>query len=119
MAVEALAAEKHLALTASVPPDLPPGKGDAQRLRQVLLNLVGNALKFTEVGEVRIQVMAVDKMFTVTVADTGPGIAEADQQKIFEEFQQAENATTRTQGGTGLGWLLPRRSWSCTGGELG
>jgi signal transduction histidine kinase len=119
MAVEALAAEKHLALTASVPPDLPPGKGDAQRLRQVLLNLVGNALKFTEVGEVRIQVTAADEMFTVTVADTGPGIAEAEQQKIFEEFQQAENATTRTQGGTGLGLAIAKKIVELHGGRIG
>jgi signal transduction histidine kinase len=119
MAVEALAAEKHLALTASVPPDLPPGKGDAQRLRQVLLNLVGNALKFTEVGEVRIQVLAADGMFVVTVTDTGPGIAEADQQKIFEEFQQAESATTRTQGGTGLGLAIAKKIVELHGGRIG
>jgi len=118
-AVEALAVEKHLALTASVPPDLPPGKGDAQRLRQVLLNLVGNALKFTEVGEVRIQVTAADGMFTVTVADTGPGIAEAEQQKIFEEFQQAESATTRTQGGTGLGLAIAKKIVELHGGRIG
>jgi signal transduction histidine kinase len=119
MAVEALAAEKHLALTASVPPDLPPGKGDAQRLRQVLLNLVGNALKFTEVGEVHIQVTAADEMFTVTVADTGPGIAEAEQQKIFEEFQQAESATVRAQGGTGLGLAIAKKIVELHGGRIG
>jgi signal transduction histidine kinase len=119
MAVEALAAEKHLTLTASVPPDLPPGRGDAQRLRQVLLNLVGNALKFTEVGEVYIQVTAADEMFTVTVADTGPGIAEAEQQKIFEEFQQAESATTRTQGGTGLGLAIAKKIVELHGGRIG
>ena len=119
MAVEALAAEKHLALTASVPPDLPPGRGDAQRLRQVLLNLVGNALKFTEVGEVHIQVTAADEMFTVTVADTGPGIAEAEQQQIFEEFQQAESATTRKQGGTGLGLAIAKKIVELHGGRIG
>ena len=118
-AVEALAAEKHLALTLSVSPDLPPGEGGAQRLRQVLLNLVGNALKFTKVGEVHIQVMAADEMFTVTVADTGPGIAEAEQQKIFEEFQQADGSTTRTRAARASGWLLPRRSLSYMGGGLG
>ena len=118
-AVEALAVEKHLALTASVPPDLPPGTGDAQRLRQVLLNLVGNALKFTEVGEVHIQVTAADEMFTVTVEDTGPGIAEAEQQQIFEEFQQAESATTRKQGGTGLGLAIAKKIVELHGGGLG
>ena len=104
---------------ASVPPDLPPGKGDAQRLRQVLLNLVGNALKFTEVGEVRIQVTAADGMFAVTVTDTGPGIAEAEQQKIFEEFQQAESATSRTQGGTGLGLAIAKKIVELHGGRIG
>ena len=118
VAVEALAAEKHLALTASMPPELPPGRGDAQRLRQVLLNLVGNALKFTEVGEVRIQVTAADGMFAVTVTDTGPGIAEAEQQKIFEEFQQAES-TTRTQGGTGLGLAIAKKIIELHGGRIG
>jgi signal transduction histidine kinase len=119
VAVEALAAEKHLTLTVSVPPDLPPGKGDAQRLRQVLLNLVGNALKFTEVGEVRIQVTAADGMFAVTVTDTGPGIAEAEQQKIFEEFQQAESATTCPQGGTGLGLAIAKKIVELHGGRIG
>jgi signal transduction histidine kinase len=118
-AVEALATEKHLALTVSVPLDLPPGKGDAQRLRQVLLNLVGNALKFTEVGEVRIEVTAADGTFAVTVADTGPGIVEAEQQKIFEEFQQAESTTTRIQGGTGLGLAIAKKIVELHGGRIG
>ena len=119
VAVEALAVEKHLVLTASVPPDLPPGRGDAQRLRQVLLNLVGNALKFTEVGEVRIEVTAADGMFAVTVTDTGPGIAEAEQQQIFEEFQQAESATARAQGGTGLGLAIAKKIVELHGGRIG
>jgi len=118
-AVEPLAAEKHLALTTSVPPDLPPGTGDAQRLRQVLLNLVGNALKFTEMGEVHIQIRVADGRFTVTVADTGVGIAEAEQQTIFEEFQQAESTTTRPQGGTGLGLAIAKKIVELHGGRIG
>jgi signal transduction histidine kinase len=71
------------------------------------------------VGEVRIQVTAADGMFTVTVADTGPGIAEADQQKIFEEFQQAESTATRTQGGTGLGLAIAKKIVELHGGRIG
>jgi signal transduction histidine kinase len=81
--------------------------------------LVGNALKFTEVGEVRIQVTAADGMFAVTVANAGPGIAEAEQQKIFEEFQQAESVTTRTQGGTGLGLAIAKKIVELHGGQIG
>ena len=108
-AVESLAAEKRLPLKFSIPPDLPPGRGDEQRLCQVLLNLVGNAIKFTEAGEVSVHVTVADNMFTIAVSDTGPGIAEADQQKIFEEFQQADSSSTRKQGGTGLGLAIAKK----------
>jgi signal transduction histidine kinase len=118
-AVESLAAAKRLALKVSVPPDLPPGRGDEQRLSQVLLNLVGNAIKFTEVGEVSVQVTAADGVFTVAVSDTGPGIAEADQQKIFEEFQQADSSSTRKQGGTGLGLAIAKKIIDMHGGRIG
>ena len=64
-------------------------------------SIIGNAIKFTEAGAVQIQVTATDGVFTVAVADTGPGIAEADQQTIFEEFQQADSSITREKGGTG------------------
>ena len=74
----------------------------------MLLNLVGNAIKFTEAGEVRVEVTAADGAFLVSVADTGPGIAEADQEKIFEEFQQADGSSTREKGGTGLGLSIAR-----------
>jgi len=117
-AVESLAAEKRLALNISVPPDLPPGRGDEQRLSQVLLNLVGNAIKFTDAGEVSIQVTATDGVFTVAVSDTGPGIAEADQQKIFEEFQQADSSSTRKQGGTGLGLAITKKIIEMHGGRI-
>jgi signal transduction histidine kinase len=108
-AVESLAAEKQLALKIAVPSNLPTGKGDEQRITQVLLNLVGNAIKFTDTGEVRVEVTVADGAFVVSVSDTGPGISEADQQKIFEEFQQADSSSTRKQGGTGLGLAIAKK----------
>jgi GAF domain-containing protein len=116
--VESLAAEKKLALRVSVPPDLPPGRGDSRRIAQVLLNLVGNALKFTESGEVRVEVTVSDGAFVVSVADTGPGISEADQAKIFEEFQQVDSSTTRKKGGTGLGLAIAKRIVELHGGRI-
>ena len=108
-AVESLAAGKKLALKAIVPPDLPPGRGDERRLTQVLMNLAGNAIKFTDSGHVLIEARAADGAFVVSVSDTGPGIAPADQQKIFEEFQQADSSSTRMKGGSGLGLSISRR----------
>jgi signal transduction histidine kinase len=117
-AVESLAADKRLALNISLPPDLPPAKGDDRRISQVLLNLVGNAIKFTEAGEVHVRVSTSDGTFVVSVSDTGPGIAEADQQKIFEEFQQADDSSTRKKGGTGLGLAIARRIIGMHGGRI-
>jgi GAF domain-containing protein len=117
--VESLAAEKGLILQATVAPDLPAGRGDERRLAQVLLNLVGNALKFTEVGSVRIVAHRDGDAFVVAVADTGPGIAEADRQRIFEEFQQADSSSTRKKGGTGLGLSIARRIVELHGGRIG
>ena len=76
-AVEALAKEKQIALKVEVPPHLPAARGDERKLTQVLLNLVGNAIKFTDTGEVAIKASAANGSFTVAVRDTGPGIAEA------------------------------------------
>jgi signal transduction histidine kinase len=115
-AVEALAAEKQLALQINVPVDLPSGRGDEQRISQVLLNLVGNAIKFTDVGVVSIQVTIADGAFTVAVSDTGPGIAAADQQRIFEEFQQADSA--QKQRGTGLGLAISKKIIDMHGGRM-
>ena len=117
-AVESLAVEKGLALTVALPADLPPGKGDERRLAQVLLNLLGNAIKFTEVGEVQVRATAADGAFTVAVSDTGPGISEADQQKIFEAFQQADSSITRKKGGTGLGLSIVKRIIEMHGGRV-
>jgi signal transduction histidine kinase len=117
-AVEALATEKKLALEVAVAPDLPRGHGDERRISQVLLNLVGNAIKFTEVGEVRIEVSSSDGGFLVAVSDTGPGIPETDQQKIFEEFQQVDSSTTRKKAGTGLGLSIAKRIVELHGGRI-
>jgi signal transduction histidine kinase len=118
-ALEALAAEKGLALTVSLPPELPAGQGDEQRIRQVLLNLVGNAIKFTESGTVQITVTALDGAFKVAVADTGPGIALADQPRIFDEFQQLDSSSTREKGGTGLGLAIAKKIIELHGGRIG
>ena len=116
--VESLAAEKGLALRVALPPGLPAGRGDERRLAQVLLNLVGNAIKFTEAGEVRLAARVDGDAFVVSVADTGPGIAEADRQRIFDEFQQADSSSTRKKGGTGLGLSIARRIVELHGGRI-
>jgi GAF domain-containing protein len=117
-AVESLATGKKLALTVDVAPSLPRGHGDERRLTQVLLNLVGNAIKFTDRGEVAIKATMSDGSFTVAVRDTGPGIAESDQDKIFGEFQQADNAATKRKGGTGLGLSIAKRIIGMHGGRI-
>jgi signal transduction histidine kinase len=117
-AVEPLAADKKLAFKADVQADLPPGRGDERRLSQVLLNLVGNAIKFTDAGEVVIKASASDGEFHLSVRDTGPGISAADQGKLFQEFQQAENAQTRKKEGTGLGLAISKRIVEMHGGRI-
>ena len=115
-AVESLATGKKLALTIDVAPNLARGHGDERRLVQVLLNLVGNAIKFTDKGEVAIKATMSDGSFTVAVRDTGPGISPSDQSKIFEEFQQADNSATKRKGGTGLGLSIAKRIIAMHGG---
>src|SRR5262249_11537376 len=85
-ATESLAQNKKLALKTEVAKSLPIGLGDEQRLTQVLLNLVGNAIKFTDSGEVRVTAKTVNGHFNVSVSDTGPGIPEEHQGRIFEQF---------------------------------
>ncbi len=118
LAIEPLAAEKRLAFKAEVAPGLPIGHGDGRRLSQVLLNLVGNAIKFTDKGEVAIRASATNGAFTVAVCDTGPGIPAADQAKIFEEFQQADSSITRKKGGTGLGLSIAKHIIEMHGGRI-
>jgi signal transduction histidine kinase len=95
-------------------PQCPLGR----RLTQVLINLVGNAIKFTDAGEVAIKAEANNGSFHVSVRDTGPGISAADQARLFQEFQQADNAITRKKGGTGLGLAISKRIVEMHGGKI-
>ena len=116
--LEPLAAEKKLAFKLELARELPPGHGDGRRLTQVLINLVGNAIKFTDAGEVVITATATDGSFLLSVRDTGPGISLDDQTRIFQEFQQADNAITRKKGGTGLGLAISKRIIEMHGGRI-
>ncbi len=117
-AVEPLAAEKKLDFKAEIAPDMSAGLGDERRLTQVLLNLVGNAIKFTDEGEIVIKASQSNGTFSVAVCDTGPGISEDDQKKLFQEFQQADSSTTKKKGGTGLGLAISKRIIEMHGGKI-
>ncbi len=118
IATESLAARKRIPIEIEVPRALPVGRGDERRIAQVLLNLVGNAIKFTETGTVRIAASARDGRFSVKVADTGPGIPASDQQRIFEEFHQIDSSNTKKKGGTGLGLAIAKRIVEMHGGRI-
>jgi signal transduction histidine kinase len=116
--LEPLAADKKLAFKVEMPSGLPPGRGDGRRLAQVLINLVGNAIKFTDAGEVAIKAEVNNGSFYVSVRDTGPGISADDQTRLFQEFQQADNAITKKKGGTGLGLAISKRIIEMHGGKI-
>ena len=116
--LEPLAADKKLAFKLELAPELPAGHGDGRRLTQVLINLVGNAIKFTDAGEVAIKAEASNGSFCVSVRDTGPGISADDQTRLFQEFQQADNAITKKKGGTGLGLAISKRIIEMHGGRI-
>jgi signal transduction histidine kinase len=116
--LEPLAADKKLAFTLDLSRELPAGHGDGRRLTQVLINLVGNAIKYTDIGEVAIKVEAADEAFTISVRDTGPGISAADQAKLFQEFQQADNTIARRISGTGVGLAISKRIVEMHGGRI-
>ena len=116
---------KGLELLASCPPDSPPVvHGDHSRIRQVLLNLASNGVKFTAAGEVAISVEPLQvgegtARLRFEVRDTGIGIAEVDQARLFESFSQADASTTRRYGGTGLGLAISRQLVEVMNGEIG
>jgi signal transduction histidine kinase/ActR/RegA family two-component response regulator len=117
------ALEKHLALASEVDPAVPPWlEADPTRIRQVLINLVGNAVKFTARGEIRVRLRLSgphDSLLRVEVEDTGEGIAPEARERLFTRFAQAEVSTTRRHGGTGLGLSICRQLVELMGGDIG
>ena len=119
------ASRKGVELVLDAPPDLPARvRGDPGRLRQVLMNLVGNAIKFTAHGEVTVRVSATRRasnqaQFRFEVSDTGIGIAPEYHARLFQSFMQADTSTTRRYGGTGLGLAISRELVRLAGGEIG
>src|SRR5262249_47983437 len=116
--------EKGLELQADIAPEVPDALvGDAGRLRQVLINLVGNATKFTQHGEIVVHIYVAEARDTqgclhVAGRDTGIGISADQQQHIFDAFMQADASTTRQFGGTGLGLAISSRLVDLMGGRL-
>ena len=118
------ASQKGLGLHFSIGEDVPARiVGDPGRVRQVLLNLIGNAIKFTDKGEVRVRVAVSGSgaaaELSFTVEDTGPGIDRDDVERIFGEFYQADVSLTRIHGGTGLGLAIARQLVALMGGDIG
>lgn len=116
---ELIVQEKGLGWRPMIPQHLPLIWGDRTRLRQVILNLVSNAVKFTERGEVSLSVEVGDRAVTVNVSDTGLGIPTEEQQAIFDEFRRSERAVARGYGGIGLGLAITRRVIELHGGQIG
>ena len=109
--LEPIILRSKLSVTVDVPRDLKPITSDRQKVKQILLNLLSNALKFTHEGKVTISARArpKERVVTLSVADTGIGVAPEDQERIFEDFRQLDNSPTRPYGGTGLGLSICRR----------
>jgi signal transduction histidine kinase len=118
MAVRSLFESKGLYLETEVPSDLPPVFCDSTRTRQVVLNLLSNAGRFTEQGGVRLKAGREDDRVVVSVSDTGSGIALEDQEKLFEPFQQLDVSIRRRQGGSGLGLAISKRFVEMHGGQM-
>jgi signal transduction histidine kinase len=118
--LEPIIMRSKLAVTLDLPKDLKPISSDRQKVKQILLNLLSNALKFTHHGAVTISVRPnrVERTIVLSVSDTGIGIEPADQEKIFEDFRQLDNSPTRAYGGTGLGLSICRRLAQMLGGRI-
>jgi signal transduction histidine kinase/PAS domain-containing protein len=118
--VEPLIQKARLSASTELPPELPPLTSDRQKVKQIVLNLLTNAIKFTPQGAIGVSV-GYDREhdeITIAVKDTGIGIAEQDQQKIFEDFRQADDSVTRQYGGAGLGLSICRRLANMLGGRI-
>ena len=116
--LRSLAAEKDLEFTASAPDDLPSAYGDAKRISQCLMNLAGNALKFTRQGRVEIGVGLQGDALLYHVSDTGIGIPADQIENVFAEFRQVDATITREFGGTGLGLSITKKFVDMHGGRI-
>ncbi len=116
--VEPQAREKGLELSLDVPADIGTVETDPLRLNQILVNLLGNAVKFTDSGYVRLKIWGDENEVTLAVEDTGKGIPESELEAIFDSFRQVDGSTTRRAGGTGLGLAVSRKLAQLLGGEL-
>jgi len=116
--VEPMVKGEKLRLLKEVEGDLPPLFTDEDRLHQILVNLLGNAVKFTEEGTIRVTARQRDGQVAIAVADTGIGIPEEALERIFEEFHQLDNSTTRQYSGTGLGLSISRHFARLLGGDI-
>ncbi|MDF3819271.1 SpoIIE family protein phosphatase [Leptospira sp. 96542] len=109
---------KNLQVRNNISLDFPPILGDEARLQQILFNLIGNAIKFTEKGRIELSASVVDKMAKISIADTGIGIPKNQFVDIFKSFEQADSSTTRKFGGTGLGLAITKRLVELHGGTI-
>lgn len=112
------ARKKGIRLLNSVPPDLPLIEADENRFLQIMYNLIGNAVKFTSVGEVRVEAIFDEQWAHITVSDTGIGIPENKQHLIFKAFEQGDTSISREYGGTGLGLAITKSLVELHGGSL-
>jgi two-component system phosphate regulon sensor histidine kinase PhoR len=110
---------KQILLEIEIPPGLPPVRGDAGLLRDVLQNLLDNAIQYTPPGgQIHVSAAATEREVVITVADTGIGIPLADQERIFERFYRVDAARSREAGGTGLGLSIAKHIVEVHGGRL-
>ena len=118
-AVEPMLKDGKVRLVKEIAPDLPPLNTDREKLKQIILNLLSNAAKFTEQGEIRVAAWREDSSMKITVADTGIGMKKEALEFIFDEFRQVDMSTTRKYGGTGLGLAIVKRLANLLGGDIG
>jgi two-component system cell cycle sensor histidine kinase PleC len=118
--LEPIILRSNLTVTLDLAKDLRPISSDRQKVKQIVLNLLSNALKFTHQGTVTIiaRRIAEERVLQLSVSDTGIGIAPVDQDRIFEDFRQLDNSPTRPYGGTGLGLSICKRLAQMLGGTI-
>ncbi|HEY9852120.1 MAG TPA: ATP-binding protein [Leptolyngbyaceae cyanobacterium] len=113
-----LIGQKNLQLINQIPVDIPAVDADENRVQQIMYNLIGNAIKFTDAGEVTVLAEVVNENLEITIADTGIGITADKLERIFESFEQADGSTARQYGGTGLGLAVTKKLVQLHGGEI-